>query len=75
MKSDQGFAIVELQYDIKEERARTLDEVGIHVQSVMGNDDNDEDIVVIEHCPVGESESNGAVENASKILQGQIRIL
>ena len=56
-------------------RARSLEQVGIHAKPIMGDDDKDVDLVVPEHSPVGESKSNGAVENASKRVQGQMRTL
>lgn len=75
IKSDQEPAIADMQYSEMQERPRSLEEVWIHVRSTMGNDDEDGNIVALEHSFVGGSKSNGAVENAIKRTQGQVRTL
>ena len=49
-----------------------LEEVSTHVRALMGTDDKNDSVVVLENSPVGESKSNGAVENAIKRIQGQV---
>ena len=45
--------MMDLQHDVKEGRVRSLDEMRLHVNAIMGNDDKDEGVVVLEHPPAG----------------------
>ena len=59
----------------KEEQLQAMEEISIHVKSLMEIEDGEENAIVNENPPVVASKSNGAVENAIKRLQGQIRHL
>lgn len=70
---DQGLAIVDMQTGARAERAKAFKIVSRHCKSMTAMDDEFECLdVVLEHSPVGESQANGAVEDAVKRLQWQI---
>ena len=73
IKFDPGLVIRYLQQVTKEESMKTLEDRSKHIKSLMGVDNGEDNIVVIEASPVVESKPNGAVENTIKWLQGQVR--
>ena len=76
LQCDQEFAIVDLQAAIANEMIQMLDQVMKQTRNVRGLGAEIDDVnVVVENPPVGESQSNGAVENATERLPGQIRIV
>ena len=54
---------------------KAMEEISVHEKLLMKDDGGDGNSILIENSIVGESKSNGVVENASKRLQGQIHIL
>ena len=74
LKSDQEPAIVDLQKTTREERMKTMEEIARNARSIRGLEDEWEfPAMTLENSPVGESKSNGAVENAMEPVHGQIR--
>ena len=59
----------------REERSKAVGEMAGHIRAVRGIEDDERDAIVPEHSPVGESKSSGAIENALKRLQGQVRTI
>ena len=78
LKANQELAITDLQKTNEEKRTKAFNEILVHIKSIRGMEDEIEIgtfPMVIENFPVGESQSNGAVENAIRRVQGQIRIV
>ena len=76
LKCDQEPAILELQAGVRTERAKAPEETSKHFKSLRSLDDEIEGLEIIpEHSPVGESQRNGAVENAMKRLHRHIRTI
>ena len=69
LKSDQEPAIKDLMYEAKKKVWQDINlfQEGIKAQCTCQ--------VTIQHSPVGESQSNGVVENAIQGVQGQIRAI
>ena len=73
-KSDQEQAIVDLVETARADRMTIMEEIVKNIQSIRGfEDENELPPAVMEHSLVGGSKSNGAVENATKRVQGQVR--
>ena len=76
LKNDQEPAINDLQHSTREEKIRTMEEVMSNIRSIRGFEDEFEPVSIVpEQPPVGESQSNGAAETASKRFQGQVRTI
>ena len=76
LKSDQAFAITELQRTTEDARTKAFEEIMTHLKSIGGMNDEVEvepTDVVTDNSRVGESKANGAVEKAIKRIQGQAR--
>ena len=71
IKRDQEPAIVEVHDAIPRERANDLRAIMKNTAAIRGF--NDQMQILPENPPVGQSQSNGVVENSIKQAQGQIR--
>ena len=75
--------MVALQHELRKELWSEILEIANGVQHVKENNGDVMDhvpggpggVVILENSPVGESESNGSVENAIKEVQNQVRKL
>ena len=69
LKSDQEPAIKDIGNKTRDRAWKDIEELQKEIQEGCGGQ------VAIQHSPVGESSSNGAVENAIQRIQGQIRAI
>ena len=76
LKSEQEPAIVDFASITREEIINAMEDIARNARSVRGMEAEwQSPSLVIEHPPVGESKSKGAVENAIKRVQGKIFIV
>ena len=75
LKSDQEPAIIEVQRETRRQLWDEVNRIIEEVRDIMEGDTGVKGHVILENSPVGESQSNGYVENASKEIQQQIRKL
>lgn len=76
LKADQGPAIIDLQKAIEDERAKAIEETMTHTHSTRNMEHEMETgpfSIVLDKSPVGESQANGAVGNAIRRIQGEVR--
>lgn len=70
IKINQEPAIAELMKTSREQLIKALEEVSAHVRAILGIEDAKEQSIAPEHLPVGESTSNGTIENVIERVQG-----
>ena len=81
IKTDQESAIIEVQKEVRKELWNELIAMIKKVKEVKEGSDEDSGYkipggeVILENSPVGESQSNGFIENAIREVQNQIRKL
>ena len=78
IKCDQEPAIKDLQKEIRQEMWKELKQAAQDIREELGEDRvrvEDEGAIMVEHSPVGESQSNGVVERAIQSVQEQVRVI
>ena len=81
IKSDQEPAIVDLQKDVRKELWNEIIEITKQAKGIKEGKIKDDFIkptggeVILENSPVGESQSNGFIENGIREVQNQVRKL
>eukprot|EP00973_Karenia_brevis_P010935 1482748-Karenia_brevis.AAC.1 len=80
LKCDQEPAMKDLQKEVRQELWKERSKVANEVKEILGKErievQGAEDMeITLENSPIGESQSNGAVERAIQSVQDQIRTI